>query len=136
MNEAERRKEVGRWLQYARDDLAVAEELSALEPQRHRHICWLSQQAAEKAMKAVLVFLQIPFPFTHDLDALRDLIPPDWVLASEHRDLADLAEWAVESRYPGSWPEPTFLDAESALSQARGLVASVVRDLEEHGLRG
>ena len=44
-----------------------------------RHVCWLAQQAAEKAIKAVLVFLQIDFPRSHDLDALRNLAPDDAV---------------------------------------------------------
>lgn len=43
-----------------------------------RHVCWLAQQATEKALKAILVFLQIDFPRRHDLDALRNLIPDGW----------------------------------------------------------
>ena len=43
-----------------------------------RHICWLAQQSAEKALKAILVFLALDFPRRHDLDALRNLVPDDW----------------------------------------------------------
>lgn len=96
-----------RWLRYAEEDLITAETL--LEQPRivPRQACWLAQQAAEKAIKAVLVFLQIDFPRTHDLDALRNLIPVDWQLKTAHPDLASLSEWAVEARYPSEWEEPT-----------------------------
>ena len=43
-------------------------------PNAPRHACWLSQQAAEKALKAALVLERVEFPFTHDLDALRNLL--------------------------------------------------------------
>ena len=80
-----------------------------------RHICWLSQQSAGKAIKAILVFLAIEFPRRHDLDALRNLVPNDWQVKTEHADLAMLTEWAVEARYPGDWPDATAADARAAV---------------------
>jgi HEPN domain-containing protein len=97
------------------------------------HVCWLAQQAAEKALKAVLVFFQIDFPRRHDLDAMRNLIPIGWQLKEEHPDLADLTEWAVEARYPGDWPDATQEEARSALQQRRAVWQSVCRDLTGHG---
>jgi HEPN domain-containing protein len=90
-------------------------------------------QAAEKVLKAVLVFLQIDFPRYHDLDALRNLIPVSWPLKEEHADLSELTEWAVEARYPGDWPDATEEDARSAVQQARAVWQSVCRDLASHG---
>jgi HEPN domain-containing protein len=101
MSEAEHIVEVHRWLRYAREDPIGAESLVGQRTITSRHVCWLAQQAAEKALKAVLVFLQINFPRRYDLDALRNLIPVSWPLKEEHPDLADLTEWAVEARYPG-----------------------------------
>ena len=69
MSEADRLEETRRWLRYAQEDLLAAEAMLAATRARPRHVCWLAQQAAEKAIKAVLVFLQIDFPRTHDLDA-------------------------------------------------------------------
>lgn len=134
MNETERIVEVRRWLRYAREDLMAAEAAVGQPQMVPRHACWLAQQAAEKALKAVLVFLQIDFPWHHDLDALRNLIPDGWQLKAAHPDLAGLTEWAVESRYPGDWPEATVADAHVAIRQARALWASVCADLAQHGL--
>ncbi len=98
-----------------------------------RHACWLAQQAAEKTLKVVLVFLQIDFPHRHDLDALRNLIPEGWQLKFEHPDLADLTEWAVEARYPGDWPESVEVDVRRTVTQAGPIWESVLRDLNAHG---
>jgi HEPN domain-containing protein len=132
MSEAEHTAEVRRWLRYAQEDLIAAESLIVLQTIASRHVCWLAQQAVEKALKAVLVFLQIDFPRRHDL-ALRNLIPAGWPLKEEHPDLADLTEWAVEARYPGDWPDATEEDARSAMQQARAVGQSGCRDLASHG---
>ena len=133
MSEAEHIAEAQRWLRYAQEDLIAAESLVGQRTIASRHICWLAQQAAEKALKAVLVFLQTDFPRRHDLDALRNLIPVGWQLKEEHPDLADLTEWAVEARYPGDWPDAIEEDARAAVQRARAVWQSVCRDLASHG---
>jgi HEPN domain-containing protein len=122
------------WLRYAEEDLRAAEALAEDAGVAPRQACLLSQQAAEKALKSIFVFLQHDFPRTHNLNALRNLLPPGWAVASHFPDLAKLGGWAVEARYPGDWPEPDDADAEFAVSQAAGLVAAVRTDLAQHGL--
>jgi len=133
MNEAEHLMETQRWLRYAREDLAGAETLLEQRVIVPRHICWLAQQAAEKALKAILVFLALDFPRRHDLDALRNLVPNDWQVKTEHADLATLTEWAVEARYPGDWPDATEADAHAAVEQARAVWESIHADFLRHG---
>lgn len=133
MTEADRFDETRRWLQYAEEDLLAAEAALGREDTFPRHVCWLAQQSAEKALKAVLVFLQVDFPRSHDLDALRNLIPDGWRLKVEHPDLASLTEWAVEARYPGDWPDAVEADARSAARQARAIWESVCAGLAQHG---
>lgn len=134
MNDTDPTTEAKRWLRYAREDLSAAQTMIAQESGLARHVCWLAQQAAEKAFKAGLVLLQIDFPKTHDLDALRNLLPDDWQLKDSCPDLADLAEWAVESRYPGNWPDATDADATAAVEQAAAVVQSVADDLGSRGV--
>jgi HEPN domain-containing protein len=50
----------GEWLQYALDDLVVAEGHLANEAVPPRYVCYQSQQAAEKALKALLVARRCP----------------------------------------------------------------------------
>jgi HEPN domain-containing protein len=127
--------EARRWLRFAREDLGTAERLLAEGTFVPRHICWLAQQGAEKALKAALVLKGTEFPFRHDLDALRNLLPNSWPVRREHPDLAELTEWAVEARYPGDWPEATQADAERASSQARAVYESVTAEFVRRGVR-
>ncbi|MDA0745989.1 MAG: HEPN domain-containing protein [bacterium] len=134
MSEAEELADVQNWLRYAREDLRTARSLIAQVDVVPRHVCWLSQQAVEKSLKAVLVFLQTDFPRSHDLDALRNLIPTGWLVADKHLDLASLSEWAVEARYPGDWSEATREDACAAIQQAEEVWESVCDDFCRKGI--
>ena len=42
--------------------------------------CYLAEQAAEKAIKAGLTALGVPFRWIHDLDALALALPPTWAI--------------------------------------------------------
>ena len=123
--------EANRWLRFAAEDLNVAQNLLASNESAPRHICFLAQQSAEKALKAALVLEEMDFPFRHDLDALRNLLPDTWPVRREHGDLAQLTEWAVEARYPGDWEEPTAMDAEQAVLQARGVYNSIATEFKQ-----
>ena len=133
MSEADFLRETRRWLRYAWEDLSAAAATLDEEEVLPRHVCWLAQQAAEKTLKAVLIYQQIEYPRSHDLDMLRNLVPDDWRLKVEHPDLAGLTEWAVEARYPGDWPEAVEADARVAVRQAQALWDSVRADLMQHG---
>jgi HEPN domain-containing protein len=135
MTAPDRAEEVRRWLRYAHEDLTTAELLSRTPEAIPRHVCFLAQQAAEKALKAVLVFLDNDVPLTHNLDILRDTISEAWQLKEDHPDLVNLSFWAVEARYPTELPDPTPEDASVAVQQARAVWESVVRDMERAGFR-
>lgn len=75
MSADERTLEAQRWLRYSIDDLVTAELVLGNSKAAPRQACLLAQQAAEKALKAVLIFESVEFPKTHDLDALRNLVP-------------------------------------------------------------
>lgn len=101
MSEPEHVRETGRWLRFAHDDQRGAEALLERDDVPPRLACFLAQQAAEKSIKAALIFLQTEFPFRHDLDLLRDLLPDDWALKETPTGLGALSAWAARGRYPG-----------------------------------
>lgn len=122
--------ETARWVLYARSDLEAARVLMADGSGHYRRqVCFLAQQCAEKALKAVLISCRRPFPYAHDLDRLRDLIPSGWRVKAEFPDLAELTIWAVEARYPGETPEVTADEARDALQLAERVLLAVERDL-------
>lgn len=121
------------WVRQARTDLRTAELALATPDLDPDPACYHAQQAAEKALKAVLVFLQIDYPFTHDLDDIRRRLPDDWRVKEEYRDLQALSNWVFKARYPGDWPPPTAEDAQQATTWARSIYEAVLRDLHERG---
>jgi HEPN domain-containing protein len=127
-------EEAIRWLRFAQQDLATADKMLKEGGFVYRHACFWAQQAAEKALKSIFVYLQIDYPWRHDLDALRNRLPDDWPVKKEHPDLARLTEWAVEARYPGDWAEATFQDAQTACDQARSIVESISVEFSRRGL--
>ncbi len=74
MSRPENWSDVRLWLRYSMEDLEAAETLAKTKVSL-RQVCFLAQQSAEKAIKAVLVFCQIEFPKSHDLEALVNMIP-------------------------------------------------------------
>jgi len=121
------------WMRYAQGDLTAAEASVAQEDFEPRHACFFAQQAAEKVIKAILVYSRTNVPRTHDLDTLIKNLPPGWDIAQEFPDLNNLTEWAVGARYPELDSEPTVDTADEAVHQAREICAAVQRDLIAHG---
>lgn len=121
-------REAARWLRYASEDLGTARTLLAAEAPP-RHAAWLAQQAAEKALKAALIAEQQPFPFTHDLIRLCELLPPSWSVLRAEVSWAPLSAYAVEARYPDDLPDVNAREAEAAVADAAATVAAIEADL-------
>jgi HEPN domain-containing protein len=119
------------WMSYAKSDLDAAYTLLEKGDFFPRQICFMSQQAGEKALKAILVYLGTNFPKTHDLDLIRELIPVGWKLKEKFPQLYDLSVWAVESRYPGHTPDVTEGEARETLHLAEAVFDAVSAELEE-----
>lgn len=131
MTPEETTTETHRWLGQARDDLTGAERLMA-PPSLPGSVCFHAQQAAEKALKAALIWQGNEPPRTHSLDELRNTLSPGWGVKSSFPDLAWLSEWAVKGRYPGA--EVSDVDARKAIAQARAIYQQVAADLRAGGL--
>ncbi|MBI2814395.1 MAG: HEPN domain-containing protein [Opitutae bacterium] len=109
-----------RWLESAREDLAYGEGGRAAHP---RPATWSFQQAAEKALKAVLLAKGRPVPRTHDvaflLSGLADIIPE----TQEVRDaVLLLATITSASRYPDDSIDIRPRDAAEFALAARTIV--------------
>jgi len=82
----------------------------------------LCQQAVEKAIKAVLAAKGTEFPFTHDLEELRDFAKESGIeLPSTLDDVEDLTPFAAAERYGSE--APIALDRDQALKWAAAAIA-------------
>ena len=122
------RSEAERWLAVASTDLVAAGRLLNQAGQLSAQTCFFAQQAAEKAIKALLVRDQIEFPFIHDLDALLGLLPRNYANTKGLASLSSLTRWAVLSRYPNAYSQPTSETAEEAVSLAMTVLRAVEED--------
>lgn len=87
-------------------------------------LCFEAQQAAEKALKAVLLFKNIQFRFVHDLAELLTLLERNNILFPDNiRSAAALTDYSVEARYPGPFESVTEEEFKEALQTAEAVVA-------------
>jgi HEPN domain-containing protein len=105
-------------LDAAVNDELMARSLLPVEGVTDAGIGYHAQQAVEKAIKAVLAAKGIKFPFTHNLDYLRDSVKESGIeeLPSTLDGMEELTPFAAAERY-GS-PTPIGLDRDKALAWA------------------
>ena len=114
------------WLNRARSNLVLAQTLG--EGIYLEDLCFNLQQAAEKAIKALLIKHGVAFPYVHDIGELLILLEdvgqsvPDII-----RQSARLTRFAVFTRYPGLAP-PT---GHEEYREALGIAETVVRWAED-----
>jgi len=111
------------WLKRAKSNLIRAKQPKP-EGVLWEDLCFDTQQAAEKALKAVLVARRIPFRFVHDIAELLTLLENQGVpLPEEIKVSAELTDYSVESRYPGPSEPVTEEEFQRALKIAEAVVA-------------
>ena len=119
------------WIKRARSNLARAHQPKP-EEVFWEDLCFDTQQAVEKSLKAVLLARGIPFRFVHDIAELltnlqnSDVCLPDEVLAA-----AGLTNYAVEARYPGAFESVTEEEFKEALRIAEAVVAWAESQVEK-----
>ena len=133
MSEQGSSSEAPRWLRYARDDLLGADALLDRKDIPPRLACFHGQQSAEKALKALLILRGVDPPKTHDLFALRALLPGDLDVGATDEELVAISKWAVGPRYPDDLPEATEEDARETVEQACEIYEAALEDLLRHG---
>ncbi len=118
---------VRQWLSKAEEDFNAAKSLITYGASFLSTVCFHSQQAAEKYLKAFLTYHQVEFPKTHDIGELLDLIAPTHKKLSESlRDVIVLTNYGVDVRYPGDFPDVTSSDAQQAIQMAEKVRRSVL----------
>lgn len=109
------------WLRHARSDLAYA--TATVPPGGLLEVpCFHAQQAAEKAIKAVLVAAQLPIPRTHNLKTLLERLPASVDVPEEVEGAAILTDYAVETRYPSDIEPVTEEECRDAVENAQRVV--------------
>jgi HEPN domain-containing protein len=107
------------WLRRSRSDLQLGKAALITPDVLPEDACFHAQQCAEKALKALLLQRHIPFPRTHAIEVLLDLLKTQGQTVPENVDEAlILTEYAVQTRYPGEWEPVTKKESQKALDLA------------------
>lgn len=117
------------WLNRAQSNLARAK---AKIPEVYlEDLCFDAQQAAEKAIKALLIKRGIAFPYVHDLAGLLTLLEEAGEEISEPvREAGRLTRFAVVTRYPGLAEPVTDEEYQGAVAIAEAVFRWVKERIE------
>jgi HEPN domain-containing protein len=89
-------KEHEEWLARAKSCLALA-GLSANGDIRAEDLCFQAQQAAEKALKALLIKSGVSIPRTHDLVFLVQDVAQYYRIPENIKNIVELNDYAVQT---------------------------------------
>ena len=105
----------------ARSDLAVAKSrIAGAYLEEH---CYHAQQAAEKAIKSVMMLRGIEFPYTHDLSRLMSMLESSGEkLPEQIRKAVTLTKYAGVLRYPVQYEEVSEEGYEDAVATGEAVV--------------
>jgi HEPN domain-containing protein len=118
------------WLNRAQSNLARARADSNLPGIYLEDLCFDAQQAAEKAIKALLLFRGIAFPFVHDLAELVTVLQQNGQqVPPSIAEAARLTRFAVEARYPSLAEAVTREDYDRAVAIAGNVIRWVERNM-------
>ena len=114
------------WMNRARSNLALAR--SRIHHVYLEELCFEAQQAAEKAIKALLIRRSVEFPYIHDLSRLLLLLEEAGeTIPGLVRQAQDLTDYATTMRYPAKG-EPV---SEQEYAKAIEIAEAVVHWAEE-----
>ncbi|MEM3806101.1 MAG: HEPN domain-containing protein [Desulfurococcus sp.] len=128
------RDEVLNWLAEAQADLRYAE--MSISTGRYNWACFIAQQAAEKALKALMLHVLGEYPRGHDLVKLYRRVKDSTAVSLSEVALAKLSAYYTLARYPNAGlerPSEEILreHAEEAISIAKGVLDEVSKAIQD-----
>lgn len=120
------------WLDRAHDDLGAARKLLSGPDPFPATAAYHCQQAAEKALKALIASTGERIPKTHDLRVLVERCAMiDGSLSAICAACEELSPYATEFRYPTDTSDPTPDDAADAANLAAGIISAIAASIEQ-----
>ncbi|MBI1926963.1 HEPN domain-containing protein [Candidatus Poribacteria bacterium] len=122
---------VQQWIAKAENDLISVKRLLSFEDPTNDIICFHCQQAAEKYLKAYLVYHGIQFPKIHNLAEIVDMCSSKDASFKEIKERAEtLTPFATEARYPDDWYLPSAKETQEALEIAEEIKTFVLHRIK------
>ena len=124
------REEILNWIEEAKADLRHAK--SSIEIGDFNWACFASQQAAEKALKALILHMVGEYPRGYDLVRLYWIIEKHVKLSISKVDLMRLSAYYIQARYPNAGVErPSIEILEEHAKEAVEIAERVINEVEK-----
>lgn len=109
------------WMNRARSNLVLAQ--NRIPDAYLEDLCFDAQQAAEKAIKAVMIARGIEFPYVHDLGSLLSFLEEiEEPVPEAIRTAVSLTTYATATRYPNTGAPVTEQEYQDAVAIAEAVV--------------
>lgn len=105
------------WLQRAESNLRIA-HLARGEGVFLEDLCFEAQQAAEKGLKALLIYLSGDYPRVHTFALILQQLDQYVAVPEPIREVVELTDYAVQMRCPGDYYPVSEEEYERALELA------------------
>jgi HEPN domain-containing protein len=102
------------WLDRARSAFRLA-KAQVYPSALYEDLCFQAQQAAEKALKGVLIYYQEEPEFTHNIDKLIQALSKHTEVPDDVRKSSKLTDYATFTRYPGTYDDLTKENYEESI---------------------
>ena len=106
------------WIERAKSSLEIA-QVKIVGHIHYEDLCFQIQQAAEKALKGLLIFYKVEPEFTHNIELLIDELEKFTDIPEKVYEAAQLTTYAVQTRYPGECDDITKEEYEKSVKIAK-----------------
>jgi HEPN domain-containing protein len=102
------------WIGRAKSSLELA-QTKIIQYIHYEDLCFQLQQAAEKALKGLLIYYGVEPEFTHNIEILLNEIKNYTEIPENIKEAAQLTNYAVQTRYPGEYDGITKEEYENSI---------------------
>ena len=106
------------WINRAKNSLALSKAYT-IAGTCYEDLCFQVQQAAEKALKGLLIYHGVEPEFTHNIEILITELKKFTDIPENVSKAAKLTDYATFTRYPGEYDEVTKEEYEQAVHIAQ-----------------
>jgi len=106
------------WIKRAKSCLELA-QTKIIRHIYYEDLCFQSQQAAEKALKGLLIHYGVEPEFTHNIEILLRELKRFTDIPENIKEAVQLTNYAVQTRYPGEYDEITKEEYEESIKIAK-----------------
>ena len=118
------------WIDRAKSSLEIAGSRKN-DLVYYEDLCYQAQQAAEKAIKGMLIYFNVQPQFTHNIGILLDELQA-YVNIDEIKETIKLTKYAVQTRYPGEYDDITKEDYEESIKISNNCLKWIENKIKEN----